>query len=294
VELSDGATGERLEPLLAADHGAVVQLVGDPAGSTLATATADGTVTVWDVEATEPIVEIATDRGIDDLAYSPRAGVLATLTDDFKATLWDVSTGDELHTVEGVYNALALSPDGAFLVGPWDPTFDGDGEVRIWSTDTWEVVHEIIAPPFSLDIAFSGDGALLSVVGVEGVVRLVDTDDWNVRRFTGNLGRTWGVTIDQRGTTIATASDAGLHVWDTSAARLALILTDVPFPEAPGIDMSFSPDGTRLAAPTVDGAATVYLFNVDELMDLARGDLTRGFTDQECRRYLHLARCPPV
>jgi hypothetical protein len=36
----------------------------------------------------------------------------------------------------------------------------------------------------------------------------------------------------------------------------------------------------------------VWALDIDELIEIARSELTRTFTVEECRQYLHLARCP--
>ncbi len=36
-----------------------------------------------------------------------------------------------------------------------------------------------------------------------------------------------------------------------------------------------------------DGTVNVYTVSVEELMEVARSQLSRGFTDEECRTYLH-------
>jgi hypothetical protein len=51
-------------------------------------------------------------------------------------------------------------------------------------------------------------------------------------------------------------------------------------------DVDFSPDGTRLATASGDGTVRVYVLPVDELMAPARSRLTRGWTREECARYL--------
>jgi WD40 repeat protein len=56
---------------------------------------------------------------------------------------------------------------------------------------------------------------------------------------------------------------------------------------------AFSPDGTRLVTAGRDGTARVYLLDVDELVRLAASRLTRWFTLDECRQYLHVEQCPP-
>ena len=54
----------------------------------------------------------------------------------------------------------------------------------------------------------------------------------------------------------------------------------------------FSPDGTRLAAIDDDGVVRVWALDLDDLVAIATERVTRNFTDDECRQYLHLERCP--
>jgi len=55
--------------------------------------------------------------------------------------------------------------------------------------------------------------------------------------------------------------------------------------------LAFSPDGTKLATESADGTARVWALDLDDLMEIARDQVTRSLTDEECRQYLHLDRC---
>ena len=56
--------------------------------------------------------------------------------------------------------------------------------------------------------------------------------------------------------------------------------------------VSFSPDGTQLAAVGRDGTARIYLLKIDDLIALAEKRVTRALTTEECQQYLHLEECP--
>jgi WD40 repeat protein len=57
-------------------------------------------------------------------------------------------------------------------------------------------------------------------------------------------------------------------------------------------DIVFSDDGTRLVTGGFKGIARVWALDLDDLIALAEDKLTRGFTDAECREYLHVDACP--
>src|SRR6266545_2807098 len=50
--------------------------------------------------------------------------------------------------------------------------------------------------------------------------------------------------------------------------------------------------GQEPATASGDGTVALHLLPIDELRRLARERVTRGFTDDECRQYLHVANCP--
>jgi WD40 repeat protein len=55
--------------------------------------------------------------------------------------------------------------------------------------------------------------------------------------------------------------------------------------------LSFSPDGALLASTSCDGIR-VWALDIDRLLDVARENVTRSLTAEECRTYLHLDACP--
>ena len=55
--------------------------------------------------------------------------------------------------------------------------------------------------------------------------------------------------------------------------------------------VAFSPDGSRLASVGAEGVVRVWALDLDELVRIAKHELTRALTDDECRQFLHQQRC---
>jgi WD40 repeat protein len=107
--------------------------------------------------------------------------------------------------------------------------------------------------------------------------------------MSANLGQIWAIATSADGKVLATASEAGLRLWDVAARRVLLALSYRSFGR--GAAIAFSPDGSRLVAPVYADAVSLYLLNVDDLLTLARSKVTRGLSEQECRQYLHHEAC---
>lgn len=67
---------------------------------------------------------------------------------------------------------------------------------------------------------------------------------------------------------------------------------DVPFGDMPIENVEFLDDRHLLVAPANGPDVVIVTLDVDELLRIARSRLTRGFTREECRTYLHVDTCP--
>jgi WD40 repeat protein len=56
--------------------------------------------------------------------------------------------------------------------------------------------------------------------------------------------------------------------------------------------VAFSPDSSQLVTAGGDGTVRTYTLSLDQLVTLAQERLTRGLTDEECRKFLHVDACP--
>lgn len=166
------------------------------------------------------------------LAFSPDSSTLASgAFDDSTIRVWNSATGQLLREIqghEGWVRTLAFSPNGRMLASG-----STDATIRLWDAATWEPIRTLRGhTDYVSRLAFSPDGATLASTSRDGTVRLWDVASGNQRP---NIFFTAPNNPNPTATTPANSP-----YWMTGLA--------------------FSPDGTLLAAGSVD--RTVRVWNV--------------------------------
>ena len=203
----------------------------------------------------------------------------------------EVGVLQEEDLVDGV-RAAVFSPDGRYLatsVRVRGGTAE-DGLVRIWDWRRHVVVREIETGLG--EVAFDRTGARL--VTFDGNV----VETWDVRtgarlaeEHAGNApAPVWDVSIAPDGSLIAIAFRNGtIELLDPTTGEQVILRGHI------ATALSFSPDGRTLASVGVgltgDGVR-IWALDIDDLLEIAREEVTRDLTDEECQQFLRLDRCP--
>ena len=253
----DLTTGERSAVLRDAP-GEVVNVDWTPDGRFVALASgADGVSIVDGSGRVRQVLREGDGGGASNARFSPNGRLLATSSegpDGGRATIWDWEHETVVRTIE--------TDDPGFAVA-FDPSGTrlvtggwNRGTAAIWDVATGEKLVDLGEPTASImEVAFSPDGTRVAVAGFDHTVRIFDA-------ATGELELT---------------------------LRHPIAVSQI----------SFSPDGTKLATQTPGadpnpGRVRVWALDIDDLLDIARREVPRSFTDAECRRYLHVERCPAM
>jgi len=299
------ATGSPLVTL--PPHGwAALTVAFSPDGHWVATGGADGSAAVRDAATGEAlhVLDHHADRGssaevwVTSAAFSGDGQLLATTGYDLGAEgwqdgsvrVWDLSSGELVREFSsdqmlGFY-AVEFNPAGSQLAA-----FHGGGEVWLWDLDGDAVPLKLKhgAAPFVFpgDVPFSPDGSRLVLFDGNNA-KIVDASNGaEITVLEGHSAAVNAAAFDFEGGTVATAGEDGtVRLWDATTGIELVRLVH----EAAVTGVAFGPDGRYLVSIGYDGVR-LWALVLDELIDVAEGRLTRGFTENECRAYLEVEGC---
>ncbi len=268
-------------------------------GTRLATGADDGTVVIWDVVTGITQTQwTAHDTWLNNCALSPDGDRLATSSHDQSIKMWDISTGEVLwtQTTSGPVLGMSMDTAGKLLASGTDPsgTTSPGGTISLWDFESGEKLGEWVGPQYNLTAsAFSPDGEVLFSGTWMGTVIAWDIASQEpLYTLDTRSEYLLSLVVSPSGERLATVSYGDVFVWDLNTGESVLHIT-LPYADRVG---GFSPDSQTLYISDwieEDGKNGIraLTLDVDTLSAIAKSRLTRGLTDDECRRY-RIDPCP--
>lgn len=282
-------------------------------GRTVAAASRDGTVRIWDISAPRdpgafsvltPADLPASPASVNSIAFSPDKSKFA-MTCDYSICFWDVR--DPARPRE--LGRLPTDVQDA----PFDPAFSRDGSMLFTSTQDDHVTGWDISDPGNPTVAvrfeagtsgnhtYNFDNSLL----VAPVVINPDADNfrsvmelWDLsdpRHPEGPIrlpGETSGVTVDEAAfspnsrTLAVLGFDKGLSIWDITNREKPMLKADTAGPENSDAGLVFSQDGRWLISSGWQGTGRIW-----DLVDLSHpkeGPFLAGSLERNSRLTLSI------
>ncbi|MBP5975020.1 CHAT domain-containing protein [Brasilonema sp. CT11] len=230
-----------------------------PDGKTLASASYDKTVKLWDVNTGQEVKTLnGHTHSVTSVSFSPDGKTLASASRDKTVKLWDVNSGREIKTLNGHTSyvfSVSFSPDGKTLASA-----SQDKTVKLWDKDSGQEVKTLRHTSDVKSVSFSPDGKTLASVSWDKTVKL-----WNInsgreiKTLIGHTSSVNSVSFSPDGKTLASVSyDTTVKLWNINSGREIKTLNGHTSSVS---SVSFSPDGKTLASGSDD--KTVKLWDIN-------------------------------
>lgn len=225
-----------------------------PKGDLIASASADGTVKLWQPDGQLRHTLESDPRGINQVRFSPNGEVLAVGGTSGTIALWHPQTGASLATLTAIdrVTSLAFSPSGQGLaVGTIDGTIqlwqiDGTSSQAIGTLGHTLPGHRAMVR----SLAFSPDGQTLASTSADTTIKLWNSTTGQLTRtLEGHTATVTEVVFSPDGETLASSSsDKTLKLWSRAGDLRQTIIGH----RAPVTSLRFSPQGDRLVSTSED------------------------------------------
>ncbi len=254
VELWDVEKGRMIATLGDRECAPIRSISISSDGTTLANASFDGTVTLWDLDAGSTVATLPHSFEVISVSISPDGATLAAGDAERMVHLWDLKTEAKIKTLSGLSRpatSLLFSRQGATLAAG-----TSGGAIRLWDVVTGATIHGLEGHARSVrSMAFSKDGKTLATGTYQGTVKL-----WDL--VTGTATATLKVGVPS---SVAFSPDVTMFATGTQdkLVRLYDLLTGEVIATLEGhnhnvASVLFSPSGKTLASGSRDGTILLW------------------------------------
>jgi predicted NACHT family NTPase len=244
-------------------------LTFSPDGITLASASFDKTVKLWDIRTGECLKTFQGHGRVNSVSISPDGTTLASGSDDKTVKLWDIRTGECLKTFQGHTDAVEsveISPDGRIVASS-----SSDETIKLWNISSGECLNTLRGHTNIVrSVAISPDNTTLASGSSDQTIKLWDIGTGEcLKTLRGHTHQIRSVVISSNGVILASVGyDQEMKLWDIKTGECLKTLQ-----EHTGWirSVAISPDSATLLSGSDDQTVKLWEINTGECLKTLRG-----------------------
>jgi WD40 repeat protein len=225
VAVVDAKTGMLMEMLLGHD-GAIHDLTFSPDNNRIVTASADGTVRVWqpgDAKFPETLRLMGHTGAVHSVAFRADGNQLVSGGADKFVRTWDLATGEEIKSFAG-HGAAVVGV--CFAANNQPVSVSADKTLKQWNPANGQAVRSVPISSVPVSMAVTGDRSLVSIALDDHSIAIHQLSDGKLlQALVGHTGpvRMHSFHADKT-QLVSVAADARAHVWRVVDGRLMQML----------------------------------------------------------------------
>ncbi len=244
-------------------------LTFSPDGTTLASASFDKTVKLWDIRTGECLKTLQAHGRVNSVSISPDGKTLASGSNDKTVKLWDIRTGECLKTFQehtDAVQSVEISPDGRIVASS-----SNDETIKLWNMRSGECLKTLRGHKNTVrSVAISPDNTTLASGSNDKTIKIWDIRTGEcLKTLHGHTNKIRSVAVSSNCVILASVGyDQQVKLWDIKTGECLKTLQEhTDWVRA----VAISPDSATLLSGSDDQTVKLWDINTGECLKTLRG-----------------------